>query len=809
VLYYLVGSDLETKGGDGTADLKEVIEAYKGADPGKLDLIVAFGGSKKAGWQGMKIVTGAQLIEDGKDGKFGNGRNYLYSNTSADMGLGWCYQKFITVAKDKRTADRTVLIISDHGGSYGGIGQDERTLELLQMNDIDLALSKGEIQSDPFVFDACLMSSVEVAKTVQPYTTLMLGSENFAYGSYNYSKVIGPLVSKPGTASEEYLKGIASDYLSEGTNIKTMSIINTSKVPALQESLGKLGTELVSVSEDKEGLHDLKGAYNNAIKVGVTNGKATAVDLVSLLKNIKQKRPELATEVDAAIALAKSAVIYEEHNKYSKAVSGISIASPDAMDLKEYNKYGQGVKIDTDWDTVFVKLITESQGTGSDSAKSGEGMGPFISGSNEVSGEDTTATLSKPGFTGFGNGEFELLDPYQDASVYGAYYRIDGPYALEIGTQPILPGSNGRYQLPQWDGRWYYIPGDAVDAQPLLLDMVYDGVTEGGYSTYYSWVSMDNDGYHNEATLATFADQSTGPYAMMITPYTITDEGAEIFGRSMDQFESGARVSSYSEGFTKDGLETGDQLLSHTTATPGMAMQYTMLPDGTYACGVMAYYDDDSEVLADEYRIITIRNGVLVNSTIGPLRAAWGEEKPPFLADFMVSPLSGMAPLTVKCSDKSIGNPTRYHYDFGDGTSTTGPNPEHTYRLPGTYNITLTITKFDQASGFMLTSTTTKENVVTITGGPSLHLVAGFSAGPVQGTAPLKVHFTDQSTGNPTFCNYDFGDGVNMTRRNPDHIYRNPGTYTVTLTVTKYDAANGSMASDSAIKTDLIVVKSI
>ncbi len=402
-----------------------------------------------------------------------------------------------------------------------------------------------------------------------------------------------------------------------------MSIINTSKVPALQEGLGTLGTKLVSVSEDKEGLHDLKGAYNNAIKVGVTNGKPTAVDLVSLLKNIKQKRPELATEVDAAITLAKNAVVYEEHNKYSKAVSGISIASPDAMDQKEYNKYGEGVKIATDWDTVFVKMITESQGTGSDSAKSAADMEPSITGSNEVSGEDTTATLSKPGFTGFGNGEFELLDPYQDASVYGAYYRIDGSNALEIGTQPILPGSNGRYQVPQWDGRWYYIPGNAVNAQPLLLDMVYDGVTDGGYSTYYSWISMDNDGYHNDATLTTFADQGTGPYAMMITPYTITEEGAEIYGRSTDQFETGAQVSSYSSGFTREGLETGVELLSRTTAVPGMAMQYTMLPDGTYASGIMAYYDDDDEVLAGEYRIITIRNGVLVNSSIGPLRTAW------------------------------------------------------------------------------------------------------------------------------------------------------------------------------------------
>ncbi len=108
-------------------------------------------------------------------------------------------------------------------------------------------------------------------------------------------------------------------------------------------------------------------------------------------------------------------------------------------------------------------------------------------------------------------------------------------------------------------------------------------------------------------------------------------------------------------------------------------------------------------------------------------------QKPPVFADFTVSPVSGMAPLTVKCSDKSVGNPTRYHYNFGDGTTMTGPNPEHTYRLPGTYNISLTVTKFDKTSGTMLSSTTTKENAVTVSGGPLLQLVADFTASPIAG----------------------------------------------------------------------------
>ena len=40
-----------------------------------------------------------------------------------------------------------------------------------------------------------------------------------------------------------------------------------------------------------------------------------------------------------------------------------------------------------------------------------------------------------------------------------------------------------------------------------------------------------------------------------------------------------------------------------------MNMEYTLLPDGTYAAGIMAYYDNDDEVLADQFRVLTIKNG--------------------------------------------------------------------------------------------------------------------------------------------------------------------------------------------------------
>jgi outer membrane protein assembly factor BamB len=181
--------------------------------------------------------------------------------------------------------------------------------------------------------------------------------------------------------------------------------------------------------------------------------------------------------------------------------------------------------------------------------------------------------------------------------------------------------------------------------------------------------------------------------------------------------------------------------------------------------------------------------------------------KPPLVADFTVNPVSGTAPLTVKCMDRSAGSPTRYNYNFGDGVNATGPNPSHTYRFPGTYTITLTITKLDKTMGSVISSSITKKNVITVGIVPFTPPVASFTAAPVNGTTPLTVSFADQSTGNPTYYNYDFGDGVNMTGPDQVHTYRYPGNYTVTLTVMKNDASSGTIVANSSIRADYIVVQ--
>jgi PKD repeat protein len=58
---------------------------------------------------------------------------------------------------------------------------------------------------------------------------------------------------------------------------------------------------------------------------------------------------------------------------------------------------------------------------------------------------------------------------------------------------------------------------------------------------------------------------------------------------------------------------------------------------------------------------------------------------------------------------------------------------------------------------------------------------ADFAASVATGSAPLTVQFTDKSAGEAKVWRWDFGDGGRSKDRHPKHVYREAGTYTVTL----------------------------
>ena len=163
--------------------------------------------------------------------------------------------------------------------------------------------------------------------------------------------------------------------------------------------------------------------------------------------------------------------------------------------------------------------------------------------------------------------------------------------------------------------------------------------------------------------------------------------------------------------------------------------------------------------------------------------------QPPF-AKAEADPESGPAPLTVNFTglgNDPDGGPVTYHWDFGDGDTSDDQNPSHIYTHQGSYTATLTVTDDEDVS----TPDSVQIEVTGAAGAPS----AEASADVTSGVAPLTVHFTGTGTdpeGGDVTYHWNFDDGTETDVQNPEHVFSDPGSYDVLLTVTDNESLQGT-----------------
>nr|WP_232316284.1 PKD domain-containing protein [Methanosarcina vacuolata] len=254
-------------------------------------------------------------------------------------------------------------------------------------------------------------------------------------------------------------------------------------------------------------------------------------------------------------------------------------------------------------------------------------------------------------------------------------------------------------------------------------------------------------------------------------------------------------VTNYGDG-TFSVINTATNKVTATVTVGSYPLGIAFSPDGT-----KAYVAKETSGAVSV--INTATNKVTATVRVGKDPAAFGQfigsvsVQNPVVpdADFIGSPVSGSSPLKVQFTDKSTGSPTDWKWNFGDGSDlVTEYNPTHTYSKPGTYTVKETVSN---AAG---KDTEIKTDYITVTEA-SQTPDADFVGSPVSGSSPLKVQFTDKSTGSPTYWKWNFGDGSDLvTEYNPTHTYSKPGTYTVKETV------SNAAGKDTEIKTDYITV---
>mgnify|MGYP001120979643 FL=1 len=161
---------------------------------------------------------------------------------------------------------------------------------------------------------------------------------------------------------------------------------------------------------------------------------------------------------------------------------------------------------------------------------------------------------------------------------------------------------------------------------------------------------------------------------------------------------------------------------------------------------------------------------------------------PPPVADFE-GDAAGCAPLTVQFINKSFHGEA-YLWDFGDRQYSDEKNPVHTYYVPGSYIVKLTV--------YNLAGESVHNGIITVYQNPS----AIFDAYPTNVVNNEQiVIFYSYSYYADTYL-WRFGDGQTSTEENPYHKYESPGTYMVSLIVKTSEGCVDSAFMDTPVVVD-------
>lgn len=155
------------------------------------------------------------------------------------------------------------------------------------------------------------------------------------------------------------------------------------------------------------------------------------------------------------------------------------------------------------------------------------------------------------------------------------------------------------------------------------------------------------------------------------------------------------------------------------------------------------------------------------NDNISPLHP-----KPVANFSFVITN-NGTLPCTVNFIDSST-NAKTYHWDFGDGHSSTLQNPTNSYTCAKTYNVKLVVGNDYGKDSVVKTVTIAQAK-------PKANFTFTISD---QQTLPVILTCSNTSTGSNVSYSWSFGNGNTSTQANPTNSYSSGGIFTITLRAT-------------------------
>ncbi len=347
IMIYMVGSNLESRNGAATNDLREIEAAD--VDYSKTNIIVLAGGSRR--WNcGVPNTQNSVLDMSMPEEE----RIVASTDETADMGSSFTLGSFINYCTKNYPAEHYGLICWNHGGGpVWGYGADELfsndSLLLQEIREgMDSTIFAKDTKLDFVGFDACLMGSIELASLWKDYASYMVGSEELEAGDgwdYSFLEILNT-EPDPKDVVMSVVDAYGSYYEENQTEFfhpdATLAVLDLSKTDDFVQAMDRFYARICG-DYDEETYAEISQILSKVKAFGLSaSGSAEdSFDLIDVLDFVSRFEDRYPDEVNDVRTNLEQFVVHQTTNV--DHVSGLSMYFPG----ENKQLYEESMEIDT------------------------------------------------------------------------------------------------------------------------------------------------------------------------------------------------------------------------------------------------------------------------------------------------------------------------------------------------------------------------------------------------------------------------------------------------------------------------------
>lgn len=345
VMIYICGADLESESGLATANIEEILSVNN--MPEDVNVIIETGGAKswksKYGISSRYLqrwhVENKQLIQDDQ-------------LTRASMGLTSTFQSFMEWGLTDYPAEKTGVVLWNHGGGIDGCCYDEN------YNDDPLTNSEvynafknafktvGHNEKLSWIgYDCCLMAVADTADLNSDYFDYMISSQESEPGEgWDYDQWLNEIYRNPNIETTTLLEKISDTFVDKcaqmynsdpswrGYNDATMSVLDLSLMPSFRESWENMSSNLLSIINSTSKWNTFKTLVNGCQKFGVSYDNYDnefypydVFDMKDFIDKMKANSTYSSSGINQVETVFNDLVIYNVYGADSADASGLCL----------------------------------------------------------------------------------------------------------------------------------------------------------------------------------------------------------------------------------------------------------------------------------------------------------------------------------------------------------------------------------------------------------------------------------------------------------------------------------------------------